>query len=260
MSKPTILFVTGSFASPNFYDNIVKLVTDKGYEIQVVQLRTVNKKPGALPTMYDDASYIAALATELADQGKDVVLMSHSYGGTPATQAMEGLSKSARAKEGKKGGVVRLAYMTAVVPAEGVAAGGHLTDPDVPPTTGAMVPDADGWLIQPNPDLIADMVFNHLSHDEGLAAARKFSQHSSVSFANELTYPGYKDVPVSYLFCEEDECVSPKIQQKGIDAIEAASGSKVDVKKIPSDHCPSYTHPELALEWIISVADKAGEE
>ena len=60
----------------------------------------------------------------------------------PASQAMKRLSKYERAKAGKKGGVVRLAYMTAVVPAEGVAAGGALADPDAPQqTTGAMVPD-----------------------------------------------------------------------------------------------------------------------
>lgn len=100
----------------------------------------------------------------------------------------------------------------------------------------------------------------HADSCTGVAAAKKFSQHSSVSFTNVLTYPGYKDVPVSFLFCTDDACVSPTLQQRGVDAIEAASGRKVDVKKIPSDHCPTLTHPEVALEWMISMVDKAGEE
>ena len=111
MAKASILFVTGSFAPPHFYDDILKLVTDKGYEMQVVQLRTVDKKPGPLPTVYDDAAHIASLATEWADEGKDIVLISHSYGGTPTSQAVKGLSKKERAAEGRKGGIVRLAYM-----------------------------------------------------------------------------------------------------------------------------------------------------
>lgn len=142
MSKPTILFVTGSFAPVEFYTNIVDLITSAGHTIQIVKLPSITKKPGPLPTMYDDAAHIAALATELADQGKDIILMAHSYGGTPASQAMKGLSKSERAKAGKKGGVVRLAYMTAVAPAEGVAAGEALVDPNVEkPAIEAMAPD-----------------------------------------------------------------------------------------------------------------------
>ena len=104
------------------------------------------------------------------------------------------------------------------------------------------------------------MVFNHLPHDEGVAAAQNFSQHSSISFVNELTYAGYEDVPVSWLFCADDKCVTPKQQQKSIDIIEEASGKKVDVTRIDSDHCPTWTHPEVALEWITGLADKGGEE
>jgi pimeloyl-ACP methyl ester carboxylesterase len=253
--------------------------------------------------MYDDAEYIAELATELADQGKDIVLMSHSYGGTPASQSMKGLSRSERAKAGKKGGVVRLAYMTALVPEEGVPAGGAMADPeqDAPQeNASAMVPDevcvfdllkckhplignrmagsfnriprgSLVWFstiypsmkvstVQTRKDISLRQCNLYADPRTGIAAAQKFSQHSSVSFANPLTYPGYKDVPVSYLFCEEDECVSTRSQQKGIDVAEAASGKKVDVKRIPSDHCPTYTHPEMALEWMISMADKGGEE
>jgi surfactin synthase thioesterase subunit len=69
--------------------------------------------------MYDDADFIAQEITKLADQGKDVVLIGHSYGGVPVSQCGEGLSAEARAKQGKKGGLVRLAYMTCLVPALG---------------------------------------------------------------------------------------------------------------------------------------------
>lgn len=69
--------------------------------------------------MYEDAALIAKEVEKLADEGKDVILIPHSYGGVPTTQSTKGLSKSERQKEGKKGGVVRIAYMTALVPAVG---------------------------------------------------------------------------------------------------------------------------------------------
>ena len=85
---------------------------------------------------------------------------------------------------------------------------------------------------------------------------KRFVHHSAISFTGELTYPGYKDVPVSYLFCENDKCIPPSVQQKGIDMIEEASGNKVDVTRINNDHCPSISAPEKVIDWFVSVAEK----
>ncbi len=49
--------------------------------------------------------------------------MSHSYGGMPASECMAGLSVGERWAQGKPGGVIRLAYITAVVPKVGNALG-----------------------------------------------------------------------------------------------------------------------------------------
>lgn len=78
--------------------------------------------------MYEDAAFIAKHATALADEGKDVLILTHSYGGVPGTESVKGLSKSERQKQGKKGGIVRLAYMTSLTPAVGVAAAGLQAD------------------------------------------------------------------------------------------------------------------------------------
>lgn len=79
--------------------------------------------------MYDNAAMIAAEATKFADQGKDVMLIAHSYGGVPASEAIKGLSKAERERYGKKGGIVRVAYMTTLVPDLG-AAGPTANDPN----------------------------------------------------------------------------------------------------------------------------------
>ena len=54
------------------------------------------------------------------------MLIGHSYGGVPITQSTKGVTKAEREKQGKKGGIVRLAYMTALVPAIGQSAGSIL--------------------------------------------------------------------------------------------------------------------------------------
>lgn len=121
MSRPSIIFITGSFALPELYDNIVQALAAANISIKVLHLPSVGLGPnvgreGAPPTMLDDAAFISAELTQLADAGTEIVLVAHSYGGIPATQSMKGLTKRERELEGKAGGVVRIAYMTALVP------------------------------------------------------------------------------------------------------------------------------------------------
>jgi hypothetical protein len=114
----------------------------------------------------------------------------------------------------------------------------------------------DGWLYQGNPEGSAAIVFNDIPREEGIAWVKKMPQHSSISFGNELTYAGYKDVPASFLFCENDKCVPPEVQQKSIDNIEEASGNKVDVTRINTDHCPMVSAPDKVVDWFVDLAEK----
>lgn len=125
--KPFTLIVPGGLTPAAVYDPVVAEVTRRGHDIRAVQLPSVRlrSETGPVrepPTMYEDAAVIAREAESLADAGRDVIIISHSYGGVPATESVRGLAKAVRAKEGKPGGVVRLAYMTSLVPELGVAA------------------------------------------------------------------------------------------------------------------------------------------
>ncbi|KAJ4291788.1 hypothetical protein N0V90_009683 [Kalmusia sp. IMI 367209] len=206
--------------------------------------------------MYDDAAYINAVVTKLADEGKEIVLAAHSYGGIPASEALKGLAKAERKQNRKKGGVVHVGYMTALVPAVSCGAGSVMVDAPMDYTSL----DEDGWLYHPDPARTATQCFGDVSPEEGTQWCRKFTQHSAASFANELTYAGYKDVPASWLFAEKDGMVLPRMQQSGIDNIERASGRKVDVTRISTDHMPHISAPEQVVDWLVSLVEKAGRE
>jgi pimeloyl-ACP methyl ester carboxylesterase len=126
MPKPTILLAPHSFGLPEFYDPVFDAVRAKGYDIRGLHLpssglTSLEGRPGTPPTMYDDADYIAREVEKLADEGKDVVLIGHSYSGIPVTQCGKGLSKEERRSQGRSGGLVNLAYLSSPVP----PLGGH---------------------------------------------------------------------------------------------------------------------------------------
>jgi hypothetical protein len=116
---PTLVLIPGSFNFISSYTGVIAAFTSLGHTIHALDLRTVGKKPGFPPTMYDDAAFINAELTALADEGKEIVLVGHSYGGIPVSESLKGVSREERKAVGKKGGVVRVAYLTALVPEVG---------------------------------------------------------------------------------------------------------------------------------------------
>lgn len=49
----------------------------------------------------------------------DVILVSHSYGGWPASRALNGLDKTSREQDGKRNGIVALVFLAAFIVPDG---------------------------------------------------------------------------------------------------------------------------------------------
>jgi len=115
MEKPAILIVPGGFTLPELYTGVITHVASKGYSIEALHLPSVGYKTNVPGTMQDDAAFIASEISKHADEGKDVVIVAHSYGGLPATESTKGLSKIDRERQGISGGLVRLAYISCLI-------------------------------------------------------------------------------------------------------------------------------------------------
>ncbi|KAK6207357.1 hypothetical protein LQW54_007184 [Pestalotiopsis sp. IQ-011] len=237
IGRPSVLIVPGACSTPGFYEPFVAAVREKGYEIETVHIPSTNYegriKGVQAPSMSDDVAMVQARIAELADAGKDVVLMTHSYGGTPGTQSVEGFGKKERQSRGLKGGVVGLAYMCSLIPELG---------------RGLDVPHR-------HPPL-ARLCFTSLPRGKGEHWAARLTRHSYPSFTTPMTYQGFKDVPVSYLFCERDLTVPPGIQQAGIDMVERVTGARVDVTRVNCDHVAPFSDTPTCVDWIVGVADR----
>jgi pimeloyl-ACP methyl ester carboxylesterase len=107
-TKPTILFVPGSFAPPSIYSAVIAHLRSAGFPSVALQLpSTIKRHPVPPATMSDDASTIRRAAEAIIASGQEVVVACHSYGGTPTTQALTGLK------------IKRVVYVTAIVPRVG---------------------------------------------------------------------------------------------------------------------------------------------
>ena len=129
--KPTIYMIPGGWHCPAHYEPVLGILRSHGYPVAAINLPTVGTDM-ASKTIYDDIKTISSELTQLADDGRDIIIMMHSYGGFVGSDAAHGLGKTEREKEGKKGGIIKMIYMATVV----VAKGGKPTDAfdgDLPP-------------------------------------------------------------------------------------------------------------------------------
>ncbi|KAF5861907.1 hypothetical protein ETB97_012379 [Aspergillus alliaceus] len=131
-NKPAILSIPGAFGMPELYDAIVNAVAAQGHSIRALHLPSVGYQSGVKepPCMEDVVAFSGSEISKLADQGKDVVLITHSYCGMPVTQSTKGLGEIERQVQGKEGGIVRLAYMSSIVLPLGASDASVLLDSD----------------------------------------------------------------------------------------------------------------------------------
>lgn len=128
---PTIILIPASFTPASFYANVVDQLRETGFEVIIHTLPSASRKPPQnAATLAEDAKFFGDIAEQVADQGKDFAFVMHSYGGIVGSEASRGLTKKERRAVGKQGGLIRLVYLTAVVPPLANSLNDMLGNPD----------------------------------------------------------------------------------------------------------------------------------
>lgn len=113
-SKPTILIVHGAWSKPApAYEPLQRQLQSRGYECHLAENSTSGGDEVRGVTWKDDVKNILNTALPLFEQGKEVTIIAHSYGGLPAAIATQAQGVEERAREGKKGGFRQIIYVAA---------------------------------------------------------------------------------------------------------------------------------------------------
>ena len=120
MPSPTVVIVPAACQTRLHYRALDIALTDVKLLSTVVTMPSVGSLP-SIPDFTRDVAAVRQVVTGLLDEGKDVVVLMHSYGGIPGSAALEGLSKGEREVTHGQGAshVVRLVYVAAHVLREG---------------------------------------------------------------------------------------------------------------------------------------------
>ncbi|RDW56520.1 hypothetical protein BP5796_13161 [Coleophoma crateriformis] len=259
--NPTLVLVPGSFASRVIYETLICTLESRGYEVVFVSLPSVVERCLAIEerpspaTMEDDAHHIQSIIRRIADSGQEVLLIAHSYGAIPATESCRGVTKAARTMQGKAGGVMGLLYLTGWVPMLGESMKDILTATSrtrISPNNLTM--EGPGY-IGVSPELSLNLAFPELNHIETVYWLSKLSLQSLNSVGGELSFEGWKYVPVCYVYCNADELNPPYYQRQIINAIEEETRKRVKVYECNSGHFPNISN----LDFVVDVVTRAAQ-
>ncbi|KAL4947987.1 Alpha/beta hydrolase fold-1 [Aspergillus filifer] len=203
--RPTIVFVPGAWHTPTTFDLLLPPLHAAGYPTISVHLPSI----GAIgPVKYaDDVSSIRKVVAGLVEMGQEVVVVAHSYGGCPSTDAVAGLGRKYRTLN-LVGGVTQIVYIAGLVPTKGNCGGPwmEITDAEV----------GGGLTTIANPE---ECFYHDLPPELAKYHASLLRAHYTPTSSEPLEYEAYRDIPAAYIYCRDDRAFPLQRQKKVVEAI-----------------------------------------
>ncbi|KAF5966009.1 hypothetical protein FBULB1_11936 [Fusarium bulbicola] len=228
-TRPALVIVPGNFSLPRFWSAIQRSAEDKDYPVEVVPLQSSREvRIDPAPGLADDVNEAQSVLNKHINQGKDVVMLMHSYGGMVGTEATRGLSRTEREKAGLNGGITGLIFLAAIFAPPGKSTRGlYEADP-------GRYPRREGDYLD----------------------ASKISQSVRV-IGDEQTYDGFhKLIPSSYILTKKDVLVPETAQRLFISRLEENGGRPVPVFELDTAHSPHQTDPQLLMRTLDKILER----
>ncbi|MFD5862725.1 alpha/beta hydrolase [Streptomyces chartreusis] len=221
------LLVHGAWHRSWCWRELQDVLGDRGWTSHTVDLPSVVSEGsgGKLPGLLDDARVIREKIDAVQ---APLVVVGHSYGGAPVTQATTGASN-----------VSHLVYVAAFALDEGESLmtcfGGE--QPDLAMVEG-VIP------VREDP---AVTLYNDVPEDKKEAALARLLPQTALSFAEPVDRAAWRTLPSSYVVCDDDRSLPPSYQEP----FAARTGATYH---LPSGHTPLLSMPDKLADLLEQIA------
>lgn len=233
--RPTILLVHGAFADPSSWDPVAARLRAEGFDV----VTPVNPLRGPTPDS-------AAVRAALDGIDGDVIVVAHSYGGIPATNAAID-DPDVRA----------LVYVAAYVPDAGETFSqiqelvpGRLT-PDrlvIAPYTTPDGAESVGATI--NTDVFADLFAADLPAAQATALAGAQMPLDLAALGEPSGPPAWRQIPSWYLLADQDQIIPPELARM------MATRAGATLEEVEASHAVLLSRPDVVAGLVARVADE----
>lgn len=222
-SAPHVILVPGAWHGAWAYDSLLTHLEQRGVRATALDLPSVGRGG-------DLAADTDVVRQAIEATGGPCVLVGHSYGGQPISEASAG-----------RDDVTHLVYLCAFQLDVGESLMSALNNELLPWFDVA----EDGKTLLP---LTSETVFYADCRPEDVAAAQsRLAPHEIASMAAPLTAAGWHDIPSTYVICEQDQAIPPPAQ-------EAMAQRATNVIRLQSSHSPFLSQPDKVADILAEVA------
>ncbi|RGP77213.1 alpha beta-hydrolase [Fusarium longipes] len=245
MHKISLIFVPGAWHTPDCWGKVVSAMEAQDYKCIPITLPTTQSTSKSVNFSTDVNAVREALISETT-QGRDVVILVHSYGGAVGASAIKGLSRKTAEAGDDKGHVIGLFMIGTGFVAPGMSfldgIGGK------PPPTWDADYENNTMPIKVDP---INMLYHDLPEEEGKYWAGKLTNQAltSVTDGYEVSYEGWKDVPVWYIVTAEDRALPVEVQRMFAQSAEKA-GADLTLQEIASSHSPMLSKSKEIVKFL----------
>ncbi|KAJ5116636.1 hypothetical protein N7456_000984 [Penicillium angulare] len=252
MSASTAEFVLvgGGWHHPESYATFcTALESQLGFTIHVPQLPTMNGTRPPTADLYTDSDSIRDFVTELADAGRSLIIIMHSYGGQVATNSLVGLGAESRKQQGLSGGVIQFIYVAGHALREGESGLSIAKGKGRENFVVAQLIDFadDGTCVHRQPKDI--LIGPGLPEEELERCVASLGRWHGKVLSQPLKQCAWREIPVSYIHTLSDITLPLHYQKSMVEAIRAA-GQDIQTFDIESGHCPMMTKPEEVAKIV----------
>ena len=224
-----VVLVHGAFADGSGFKALYTVLTQKGYNVTVVQ--------NPLTSLEDD---VAATKVALDKQNGPAILAGHSWGGAVITEA------------GNHPNVAALVYIAAFQPDNGESALQWLQTAPPAPENGVLPPDEKGIVYYDKAKYHAGFCADISKKEAEFMYASQGAFYAK-GFATNITNAAWRTKPTYALVATEDKSIAPEIQRS------MYKRSNTKVTEVKGSHVIYMSQPDAVAKVIIEAAVNASK-
>jgi pimeloyl-ACP methyl ester carboxylesterase len=228
MQTPTLLLVHGSWHGPWCWEKLTPELDYLGLAWTTVALPCVGDEASKLGTVADDARVIESAARDIA---VDIVIVAHSYGGVPTTEARFGAN------------VKHLVYLGAFMPDVGQSLVSSLPPGPLPPF---VVAREDG-ATEVNLPLAGASFYNDCDASLAQWAVEHLRLHNGICNVTPVTRTSWREIDSTYIVLTDDH-VSPPFMQREF------AKQATQMREMATSHSPFLSQPKALAEMLAEIA------
>ncbi|KAL2799419.1 alpha/beta-hydrolase [Aspergillus keveii] len=215
-------------------------------------------------TFTTDSDHIHSYIESLADSGRRIFVLMHSYGGQVGTNALDKLDIASRRERGLSGGVVHVVYMAALALQVGVSmyslteragrAGNLLAAQEINEDGTSMYRNVGERMLGAGGDVAVD---SGMSEAEIKADVDALGTWNAQAMYGVLQRCAWRESSVSYVKALRDQVMPTSYQTKMIEGM-CAAGRDIEVFELDAGHSMHVTMTSEVVEIVRGTVGRSG--